>query len=230
MNIIIRGHIRNSFETNELYDLIKKLSEKYTKIEIYIHTWSIKQNNISWRKINNDYTEINNKYIESYFKDLYKYIKYLIIENDKDIILHGNLEGKILSTKTNILGWKRYIYGNYKIIQYLYEENIESLNNNSFLLNIRFDLFTNSYIFPYYEVIDFIDRNYNKILNKNIFLREGEYCGIDNIIIGTIETNYKLFSLIYYKLDEILLMKENENLKNPEFIIPRVNNFCMKEY
>lgn len=241
MHIIIRGHIRNAFETNELYNLIKYLSEKYTKIEIYIHTWSIKQNNISWRKIDNDYTEINNKYIESYFKDLYKYIKYLIIEDDENIILHGNLEGKILLTKTYILGWKRYIYGNYKITKYLYEKNNNS-SDNLFLLNIRFDLFTNSYTFPYNEIIDFIDKNYNNniqknienniqnnIENKNIFLRDGEYCGIDNIIIGTIKTNYKLFSLIYYKLDEILLMKENENLKNPEFIIPRVNNFCMKE-
>ena len=46
MYIIIRGHIRNSFETKELYNLIKYLSEKYT-IKIYIHSWSVKQNNIS---------------------------------------------------------------------------------------------------------------------------------------------------------------------------------------
>jgi hypothetical protein len=64
----------DSFTTNELYNFIKYLSERYT-IQIYIHTWSIKQNNISWRQINNDFTEINVEYIKSYFKDLFQFVK-----------------------------------------------------------------------------------------------------------------------------------------------------------
>ncbi len=223
MYIIIRGHIRNSFTTNELYNLIKYLSEKYT-IKIYIHTWLIKQNDVSWRQINNDFTIIDTKYIELYFKDLTKFIKTIIIEDDNNIKLYGNLEGKILLTKTSILGWKKYIYGQYKIIQYLYKK---ISNKNNFLLNIRFDLFTNSYVFPYNEIINVIDKNYYLIQNKNIFLRDNEYCGIDNIIIGTVKTNYKLISFIYYYLDDILLYKENENLKNPEFIVHRVNKLII---
>jgi hypothetical protein len=151
MHIIIRGHIRNSFNTNELYNLLKYLSENYT-INIYIHTWSIKQNNISWRYIENDFTEINIEYIKIYFRDLTKFIKKIIINDDNKIKLYGNLTGKILLTKTNILGWKRYIYGQYKIINYLHNK---IKNKNNFLLNIRFDLFTNSFIFPYNEIIDF---------------------------------------------------------------------------
>ena len=70
MYIIIRGHIRDSFLTNELYSLIKILSEKYI-IKIYIHTWSIKQNNISWRTLQNDFTPIDVKYIKTYFTPLH---------------------------------------------------------------------------------------------------------------------------------------------------------------
>ena len=95
-------------------------------------------------------------------------------------------------TKTSLLGWKRYIYSQYKILYYLYNK----ISNDNFLLNIRFDLFTNSFIFPFNEITNFIDNNYN--YKKNKFLREGEYCGIDNIIIGTIGTNYKLISFIHY--------------------------------
>jgi hypothetical protein len=200
--------------------LIKYLSEKYT-IKIYIHTWSIKQNNISWRPIENDFTEINIEYFQSYFQDLFKYIKKIIIDDDTNIKLYGNVDGKMVSTKTNILGWKRYIYGQHKITKYLYKKH-KKHNKNKFLLNIRFDLFTNSYIFPYDEIINFINNNYINYHKKNIFLREGEYCGIDNIIIGTIKTNYKLISLIHYQLDDILIYYDN--LEHPEFIISRVNN------
>jgi hypothetical protein len=211
--------------TNELYDLIKYLSNKYI-IKIFIHTWSIKQNNISWRTITNDFTEINIEYIKLYFKDLFQFVKKIIIENDNNIKLIGNINGKILLTKTSILGWKRYIYGQYKIIRYLYNNKY---NKNNFLLNIRFDLFTNSYIFTYDEIINFIDNNYNIIHKTNLFLKSGEFCGIDNIIIGTIKTNYKLLLYIHYNLDSILLYKENENLQHPEFIVPRVNNLIYKK-
>jgi hypothetical protein len=220
MYIIIRGHIRNSFTTNDLYNLIKYLSEKYT-IKLYIHTWTIKQNNLSWRPIENDFTEINIEYIQSYFQDLFKFVKKIIIEDDTNIKLYGNIDGKILLTKTSVLGWKRYIYGQHKIIKYLYHKKHKK---DKFLLNIRFDLFTNSYIFPYDEIINFINNHYinnNNNYKKNIFLRDGEYCGIDNIIIGSIKTNYQLISYIHYHLDDILL----DNLKHPEFIVSRVNNF-----
>lgn len=220
MYIIIRGHIRNSFDTSELYDLIKYLSLNY-QIKIYIHTWSIKQNNLSWRFIKNDFTKIDINYIKLYFKDLFIFIKKIIINSDDNIKLYGNLDGKILSTKTNILGWKRYIYGQYKILNYL---NKYIIDKNRFILNIRFDLFTNSYIFPYNEIINFINDNYNTDHKKNIFLRKGEYCGIDNIIIGSIKTNYELILFIHNNLDNILLYKENENLIHPEFIISRINN------
>jgi len=219
MIVILRGHIRNSFNDLQLYNFIKYLTQKYV-LDIYIHTWSIKQNNISWRIINNDFTEINKKYIKDYFKDLFKFVRKIIIEDEITINLLGNLNGKILSSKTSILGWKRYIYGQYKMLEYI-NDLIE--NKNDFVLNTRFDLFTNSYVFPFDEIIFFINNNYKKSFTKNLFLRNGEYCGIDNIILGNISTNFLLFSYLNFNLDKIIL-DENQNLIHPEFIISRVNN------
>ena len=214
MKIVLRGHIRNSFSTDELYNMLKYLSEKY-EIEIYIHTWNKKQNNVSWRPIENDDTEITTETIESYMKDVFDFVREVIIEDDATIELHGNIEGKMASTRTNILGWKRYIYGQYKIVEHVYEK---SDNKNEFLLNTRFDLFTNSYVFPYDEILEFIESKYHHDHKKNVFLRDGFYCGIDNIIIGSIETNYVLLRHIHRNLDDIL--KEHKTLQNPEFVVP----------
>ena len=124
-------------------------------------------------------------------------------------------ENRVLKTQTK-KNWHKFIRKNYKNNKF---------DKNKFILNIRFDLFSNSFIFPYDEIINFIDNNYISS-NKNIFLREGEYCGIDNIIIGTIKTNYQLISFIHYNLDDILV--HNRNLEHPEFIISRVNNLIFK--
>lgn len=221
MILVLRGHIRNSFNDLVMYSFIKYLSQNYD-LDIYIHTWSIKQNDISWRTINNDFTEINTKYIEAYLKELFIFVKKIIIDDETNISLIGKKDGKILSTKTNVIGWKRYIYGQYKILDYI-NNLIE--NKNEFIINTRFDLFTNSYIFPFDEIIFFINNNYNTTFTKNIFLRKGEYCGIDNIILGNISTQFLLFSYINFNFDKILLHKDNQNLIHPEFIVSRVNDF-----
>ena len=217
MKIIIRGHIRNSFATDELYTLLKYLSEKYD-IQIYIHTWNKKQTNLSWRTIENDPTEITNDTIKTYFKDLFEFVRRIIIEDDADIELYGNLDGKLASSKTSILGWKRYVYGQYRVIKYVYDTSDDT---NEFLLNIRFDLFTNSYVFPYDEITKFVDNNYGIAHTKNVFLKEGTYCGVDNIIIGSVSTNYKLLSAIHFGLDYIL--DDNKLLQNPEFVVTIAN-------
>lgn len=222
MKITIRGHVRNAFSTDELYTLLKELSTKYP-IEIYIHTWNKKQNNISWRPIENDDTIVNTLVLKSYFRDVFDYVREVIIEDDSAIELNGNLSGTMASTRTNILGWKRYIYGQYIVLQSVYDQS----NEDEFVLNTRFDLFTNSYVFPYDEILRFIEKNYTTSHKTNVFMREGFYCGVDNIIIGSAKTNYMLMKHIHMNLDSILL--ENRTIKNPEFFVPIANksmNIC----
>lgn len=210
MNIVIRGHIRNAFETEELYELLKCMADKYD-IKIFIHTWDKKQNTLSWRHIKEDSTPVTTELIRSYFKDIFVHVKKIIIESDSDIELHGNVEGKLASSRTSLLGWKRYVYGQHRIIKHVYD----SVEKNEFLLNIRFDLFTNSYVFPLEEITSFIKKNYGITHCQNKFLREGNFCGIDNITVGSIESQYTLISKIHFCLDDIL--EYHQDLKHPEF-------------
>ena len=66
--IMIRGHIRQSFNNDKLYLFIKKLMNIYN-LHIYIHTWDIFQNNISWRKMNINNTKVTENVIYHYFRD-----------------------------------------------------------------------------------------------------------------------------------------------------------------
>ena len=54
--LIIRGHIRTSFDNENLYTLVKNISKNYN-LSIYIHTWNKVSNSISWRKIEENNTE-----------------------------------------------------------------------------------------------------------------------------------------------------------------------------
>ena len=82
--LILRGHIRNSFNNQKLYVLVKKISEKYN-LSIYIHTWNIQQSNISWREVKQINNIITKKIINDYFKDLSLLIKHIIIDDDTNI-------------------------------------------------------------------------------------------------------------------------------------------------
>ena len=105
--IILRGHIRKSFDDDKLYNLIKKINLIYN-IHIYIHTWNIQQTNVSWRPIEKIDNIITKESIYNYFKDLSFLIKHIIIDDDTKIKLIGNLEGTI-GTICPLIGWKRYI-------------------------------------------------------------------------------------------------------------------------
>ena len=95
MIFVIRGHIRNSFETKKLYNLIKKLHSVIPDLKIFIHTWNMFANNVSWRKIYVDERIVTNETIYEYFDDLKDSIQHIIIGDDTKIQLCGNLTGKI---------------------------------------------------------------------------------------------------------------------------------------
>jgi hypothetical protein len=67
MILIIRGHIRKSFETKQLYNLVKELHTIFPDLKIFIHTWNIFSNNISWRNITINQQNVNDKNIYEYF-------------------------------------------------------------------------------------------------------------------------------------------------------------------
>lgn len=207
--LVLRGHIRNSFDTNILYDFVTDLSASFN-LKIFIHTWAIKATSLSWRKISQDNTEITEDFLKEYFKELYKHVQHVIIEDDKQVELIGNTEGMTAKTKTPIIGWKRYIYGQYKIL-----EHVRNTLGDERVVNTRFDLFSNSYVFPYDDVKQFVLDAYNIHSNKNLFLKPGKYCGVDNIIIGSVHTMFYLVNYLHTNADA--LIQANPDVVHPEF-------------
>jgi hypothetical protein len=220
MILVITGHIRQSFKTKSLYDLIKSLYNIDTDLKIFIHTWNVFSNNISWRKINSDNKTVNDTIIYDYFGDLKHLIKHIIIDDDTKINLIGNLHGKIGISRTPIIGWKNYWYSKYKIIDYIYSTNIY---RNEMIINTRFDVNNNSNSVNNDIIIKFINNNSNIMYTKNIFLFNDEnHLGIDNIYIGNIYTMYILINKFFYDLDDIII--KNKNTRNPEKLVYRLNN------
>ena len=74
MYLILRGHIRNSFDNNNLLDLIRGIVTICPELKIYIHTWNIFSNNISWRKISTDSRTVTPSIIQDYFQDLIRWM------------------------------------------------------------------------------------------------------------------------------------------------------------
>jgi len=219
MILILRGHIRDSFENNKLYNFIKILYAIDNDLNIYIHTWSIKQNNLSWRHINFDSTPITEDYIKLYFKDLFNLIKHIIIEDDNKITLQGQLEGNVSISPMPIKGWKNYWYGQYQIINYIKENIIDSKIN---IINMRFDIFNVIHnALNEQELILFILKNKNIELSTNSFITDYNCNGIDNVFMGNISSQYKLIEKFYKELDNII--KSNPPLGNQERYVFIVN-------
>jgi len=219
MILLLRGHLRNAFLDLKLFDLVSRICSLDKTIKIYIHTWNIYSNNISWRNIEINKTVVTKDIIYNYFGKLSSLISAILIDDDKTISLTGNLSGKIAESMTPIIGWKNYWYGKHRLIEYVYNQNI---NKDELVINCRFDVLTNSNNFTEGDIIRFIQDNLKTIFTKNVFIRNTECNGIDNIYLGNIETFKKLSDIFYYKLDDII--NENIRCRNPEHLVFHVNN------
>jgi F0F1-type ATP synthase delta subunit len=220
MILILRGHIRDSFKTKKLYNLIKEIDGTFPDLKIFIHTWNIVANNISWREVIVDNQSVNDEIIYDYFDDLKHLIKHIIIDDDAKIELFGNLCGNINGGRAPIIGWKNYWYGKYKIIDHLYNSHIDE---SEMIINCRFDIMYNSNTFSETNIIDFLIKNVETDFTKNVFLfDEYKHFGIDNIYIGNILTMYKLTKKFFYELDDIL--SKNNDTIHQEFLVYRINS------
>lgn len=218
MILIIRGHIRNSFENKNLYNLIKLIYEKYTDVKIYIHTWNIFSNDISWRKININNNIVNEKIIYDYFNDLSHLIKHIIIDDDSKIRLIGKTTGFVSKSLMPTIGWKNYWYGKFKILSYIYYNKIDK---NEMIVNFRFDINMNSNNIDNNCIMNFIKENNKLIFTKNVFLKN-RIMGVDNIYIGNIIIMYKLTHTFFYRLDDII--RKHRNIVCQEQLVCIIND------
>lgn len=222
MILILRGHIRNSFNTKDLYHFIKQIYDAFPELKIVIHTWNIFSNNLSWRNIEVNNQPVNETVIHEYFEDLCHLIKHIIIDDDTKIQLNGNLSGYINHGPMPILGWKNYWYGKYRIIEYLH--NIHT-DENEMIVNCRFDIQSNSNNYPISIIMHLL--KHETKFTKNIFLFTNEHnYGIDNIYIGNIHTMYTLIHSLHMSLDNIL-SKHNNDI-HQEILVYRINEELFK--
>ncbi len=215
MILVLRGHIRNSFENKNLYDLISEIYKNHNDLKIYIHTWNIVANNISWRQIQLNHTNVTVQNIYDYFDDLAGLIKHIIIDDDSQIKLVGNVTGNVGISPMPLIGWKNFHYGIYSILNYIITANIDK---NELILNTRFDILNNSNSINKNIILSFIESNLDvSNIKKNIFLYKNAFCGCDNIYIGNIYTMHKLSYLMNYHLDEII--KKHPTVGNQELLV-----------
>jgi hypothetical protein len=224
MILILRGHIRESFEDNNLLLLIEYIYKIYPDLTIYIHTWNVFSNNISWRNIKENNNDVNEEIIYDYFGKFRILIKHIIIGNDKNITLHGRTFGKLFNSSMPIVGWKNYWYGKYQITKYLYD-NIE--NKDSPIINCRIDVLKNSFSFNVNNILQFIYSNKNRKFIGNEFIFDKPKEGIDNIYMGSVKTMYILTRCFHKDLDKISSMYPH--IKNQEFSVFMLNNFILKK-
>ena len=212
MILIIRGHIRNSFKNNKLLNFIKQIYLAHPNLSIYIHTWTVFANTLSWRNINEDTEMVTEEKIYAYFYHLKHLIKHIMIDDDSKIQLIGNLNGNVSTSKMPIIGWKNYWYGKYQIINYLYK----LVDENETIVNFRFDIFDNSNSFSEQRLLTFIR---NQKFTKNKFMFDKVHTGIDNIYIGNINTMHKLIDTFVHNLDYILSKSVVYNQENLVYIM-----------
>jgi len=220
MILILRGHIRKSFDDDQLYKFIKDIYKSNSKLEIYISTFNIIQNNISWRKLKTINIPVTRELIYNYFKDLSSLIKKIIITDDQKINLLGKITGKVCKSPAPLIGWKRYWYCKFIIMKHLYKLD---RNKKKFIINCRFDVFNNSNNIDKNKIIKLIESNKNKLdLKKNVFINAKYIHGIDNIYVGNIYTQYLICKSFNNNLDEIMI--KHVNVTNQEKLVFLIND------
>jgi hypothetical protein len=210
MILLLRGHIRQSFENRELYKLIQELN-KISPLKIYIHTWSKYANSLSWRNVMENNNTVTEDTIYEYFSDLKHLIIKVQIDDDNEISLNGNVEGNVGKSRMPLKGWKNYWYGQMMAINTI----IKVVDPYQLILNTRFDVLCNSVPVSIENIKSFIHTHLYKRFSRNVFLKP--VVGIDNVMLGTPETMYNLIRVFHLYLDEIIL-KETSFIHHEQLV------------
>lgn len=219
----IRGHIRNSFETNRLNNFTKLLKLHFPNIKFILQTWKQQECNKgdSWRdfyptdttqfernRANN--TIISKETLEKYFEDK-NITEHCLIIDEESIELVGTTDGKIGIGPCPKKGWKNMCYGIYKGL-----EHLDVYSSNKIIVSFRYDYFDipQSADIDEDKIILFIKNNLD---NENIqFIKHG-VVGTDNLYMGRYNKIKALIEKFHFKLDDILNM--NKNIFNQEFLV-----------
>lgn len=195
--------MRSSFGDPRLKSLIDKISEGFDA-RIYVQTWNVVQNGLSWRKLKPvDEIVDERKIIEYLGSDNIKNIRIL---DDSKIRHHGNISGNVGRTPCPVLAWKNMYYGKFVAARAVFDnEPPESVN-----IQIRFDILSNPFSPKESELMEFLDREYDLISSGDLgeerirFLHMRCFLGVDNTYMATASDMYKYIYYMYYDMDRII--------------------------
>lgn len=202
LNLILRGHVRSSFNDRKLFDLVAEISDRF-ETKIYAHTWNVVQNSISWREMAEVSEPVGEYAVRAYLSGFN--VRWVSVDNDGEIKHVGNTEGKIGRTPCPILGWKNMYWGLLKASGMV--RNSEP--PGSVTVQTRFDLLSNPFSPSPQEVLEFLLREYEAVAagggdERIRFLRMHCFLGVDNIYMATADDVFRFVSYMYYDMDRIL--------------------------
>ena len=217
MILILRGHIRNAFTTPDLKIWVAAVHKLCPDLTIYVHTWNVFANTISWRHVPGNATRVTEKTITDYFQEVSPLIQHIMIEDDAHLPLIGNVVGKINNYMAPIKGWKNYWYGKYQIVHHVTHQPIHF---QEMIINTRFDVMQIPFNpLTHDQMLSFIQENQGKVFTKNKFMYDEQHAGIDNLYVGNIHTMFQLTHHFYYHLDDILEKHHLDVQENLVFVM-----------
>lgn len=229
INLLIRGHVRGAFQDQSLLKMARYISSKYD-LSIFIHTWNILQNDVSWRRLTEIKKEINESIINDYFSPMKKLIKIILIDDDSKIQLHGNTEGNIGRTPCPVRAWKNMYYGKVRLL----DAASTVLDKDAIAIQTRFDLFNHQFSPSLESVVDFISKNYGELIQKENnerirFLEMRPFLGVDNIYMAKISDMSKFVRYMYFDMDRILKFHEGTFYQEHISFHERLSPFLREE-
>jgi hypothetical protein len=138
MKLIMRGHIRDSFENSRLRNFIKKLGESFG-LRVVIHTWNIRRNSLSWRTMGEDTRPVDESIIMDYFGESAGLVDAVMVDDDSKISLPGSLEGVVSMSWAPVRGYKLMFYGMMRAA----EAAVGIYGRDETVVQMRFDAFSN---------------------------------------------------------------------------------------
>ena len=206
--LLLRGHERDAFETNQLNEFVNMLKKSFLDYEIivYVHTWSKTEASRSWRPLHKIPRNLSESNIREYFDTQ---IHNISIEDENNSEIIGNVNGKFGSMP--LVCWKKMWYGQFKAIETISSDFSQSWDE-PIVINMRIDFF-DCFTTKKYKLTEKMVINRIRVACQNtrniVFMKDsGEFDGIDNIIVSTLNHMYMLLHHFYHNLDAIILRYE----------------------
>jgi hypothetical protein len=196
--ICLRGHLRDGLTDSRLTDYLTLLKNKGHSVDLFLHTWNVSEAKSSYRPLDHDKSfAVNRDILIDYFQG--HSIKQIIVDDDNNLELHGNLQGTVAKSKCPRIAWKRMWAGKFKLASHLYHNHTYDYD---LVVSTRYDKFTTPVCYtPVKNLLKMTTRGEGLSLKYPQHYRLLK--GVDNYYCGSVQAIYDIACAFHYTLDEI---------------------------